>query len=55
MIILVSKLGLELVPAVITTLVFVKNDEDETFIDYCLVCNSKINNGNDVVLQNSNM
>ena len=34
---------------------FVKNDEDKTIIDYCLVHNSKINDDNDVVLQNNNM
>ena len=39
----------------IIMLIFVKNDEDETFIDYCLICNSRINDDNDVVLQNSNM
>ena len=32
-----------------------KNDEDEMIIDYCLICNSRINDNDDVVLQNSNM
>ena len=34
---------------------FVENDEDETFIEYCLVCNSRINVDNDVILQNISM
>ena len=34
---------------------FVKYDEDETILVYCLVHNSKIYNDNDVVLQNNNM
>ena len=33
-------------------LIFVKNDEDEMIIDYCLVRNNKINEDNNVVLQN---
>ena len=39
----------------ITMLIFVKNDEDEMLIGYCLICNSRINNNNDVRLQNSSM
>ena len=39
----------------IVMLILVKNDEDEMFIDCCLVCNSRVNDDNDAVLQNSNM
>ena len=53
-IILVSKLGLELIPALIAMLIFMKNDEDEMIIGYCLVYNSRTNDDNEVVLQNSN-
>ena len=34
---------------------FVKYDEDKTILNYCVVHNSKINDYNDVVLQNNNM
>ena len=33
-------------------LIFMKNDEDKMIIDYCLVRNNKINEDNNVVLQN---
>ena len=42
-------------PVLIVMLVFVKKNEDETFIDYCLVCSSRINDDNDEILQISNM
>ena len=54
--ILVSQLGLDLIPALIVVLVLRQNDEDDMIIDCCLVCNSRINNNNnDVILQNSSM
>ena len=39
-------------------LVFMQNDEDEMFIGYCLIRNSRSNDSNDsndVILQNSSM
>ena len=33
-------------------LILVKNDEDEMYIDCCLVCNSRMNDDNDAVLHN---